>query len=312
MPRMPVAIISYCSGRHSRAMVASWLAKARHTSALATPFARELCIKADRMAVTRANWRGEAHIAAGWAAFHGSGGDNRPHRHHAVQLVVSGAAPVRLWLEGATQAAIHGAAIAADHLHCVHPDPVPILLIYLDAESACGRTLQRWLGGQSRLLDASQAEAARDWWGQRAAWQADADRRLLAQLGISLPAEPASLGSEKRVEAVLRALPTLSALPRHTAEVAALAALSPSRFAHLFRQRTGMAVRPYLRWLRLKRTVAALAAGVPATEAASAAGFADAAHMSRTFRRHLGVTPGAVSALDGRSAGSFNTSHTGE
>ena len=67
-------------------------------------------------------------------------------------------------------------------------------------------------------------------------------------------------------------------------------------FAHAFREQTGMAVRPYLRWLRLACALQAVARGQSLTAAAHEAGFADAAHFSRTMRRHFGVTPGSVLA----------------
>jgi AraC-like DNA-binding protein len=50
-------------------------------------------------------------------------------------------------------------------------------------------------------------------------------------------------------------------------------------------------VRRYVLWLRLQRAVAALSSGRSVTDAAYAAGFSDAAHLSRTFRRMLGCPP---------------------
>jgi AraC-like DNA-binding protein len=60
---------------------------------------------------------------------------------------------------------------------------------------------------------------------------------------------------------------------------------------HAFTATVGIPLRPYLRWLKLERAGVAIAAGAPLGEAAHAAGFADAAHMTRTFRRMFGVTP---------------------
>jgi AraC-like DNA-binding protein len=242
-------------------------------------------------------WQGEAHLAVGWAAFHGDSGDSRPHRHHAVQLVVAETEPVRVWMDDGSRIAEHGLAIGSDRLHRLLGGPAPLLMVYLESESAAGRALQRWVGGAARALDAGQAAAARDWWQQHASWSADADQELVRRLGVPQPTAAAMHAGEQRVEQVLQALPRLAVLPQRLDQVAAMAALSPSRFAHLFRQRTGIALRPYLRWLRLQRAARALADGMAPTEAALAAGFADAAHMSRTFRRHLGVTPGAITLL---------------
>jgi AraC-like DNA-binding protein len=255
-------------------------------------------------------WQGEAHLALGWAAFHGRSGDSRPHRHHAVQLVIGDREPVRVWTEDGSRVAEHGLAIGSDRLHRLQGGP-PVLMVYVETESDSGRALQRWIGNGSRALDAGQARAAHDWWQRRASWPADAERELVQRLGVPQPEASAVHAGEQRVEQVLQALPRLAVLPQRLDQVAAMAALSPSRFAHLFQQRTGIAVRPYLRWLRLQRAAGALARGVPPTDAALAAGFADAAHMSRTFRRHLGVTPGAIAALGGVSADTFKTDAAG-
>jgi len=50
-------------------------------------------------------------------------------------------------------------------------------------------------------------------------------------------------------------------------------------------------LRPYLAWLRLQRAAGDIVRGEPLSSAAAAAGFSDAAHMSRTFRRMLGMPP---------------------
>src|SRR5262249_8827350 len=70
--------------------------------------------------------------------------------------------------------------------------------------------------------------------------------------------------------------------------------LSPGRLMHAFTESTGIALRPYLAWLRVQRAACAITAGSSLTEAAHVAGFSDASHMSRTFRSKLGVTPSAL------------------
>jgi AraC-like DNA-binding protein len=77
---------------------------------------------------------------------------------------------------------------------------------------------------------------------------------------------------------------SLAALARH-------ARLSPSRFAHVFTASVGIPLRRYLLWLRVQRAALALTSGCTATEAAYLAGFSDAAHLSRTFRRMFGCPP---------------------
>jgi AraC-like DNA-binding protein len=73
--------------------------------------------------------------------------------------------------------------------------------------------------------------------------------------------------------------------------------LSPSRLMHVFTESVGIPLRPYLSWLRLQRAATAIISGASLTEAAHAAGFADAAHMSRSFKRTLGVAPSLLRPL---------------
>jgi len=72
-------------------------------------------------------------------------------------------------------------------------------------------------------------------------------------------------------------------------DAAAFVSLSPGRTRHLFVEQTGLPFRTYLLWLRLQRAVERFASGASLTEAAHAAGFADSAHLSRTFRRMFGI-----------------------
>jgi len=77
-------------------------------------------------------------------------------------------------------------------------------------------------------------------------------------------------------------------------EVAAEAFLSPSRFRHLFVEQTGMALRPYILWRRFVRVWELLTVGESLSAAAHRAGFADAAHLTRTSRRMFGFPPSAI------------------
>jgi AraC-like DNA-binding protein len=75
------------------------------------------------------------------------------------------------------------------------------------------------------------------------------------------------------------------------AHLATIAELSPSRLMHVFTESVGIPLRRYLLWLRVQRAAGAIVAGRSATDAAQIAGFADASHLTRTFRRTLGMTP---------------------
>jgi AraC-like DNA-binding protein len=77
---------------------------------------------------------------------------------------------------------------------------------------------------------------------------------------------------------------TLRDLARH-------AELTPSHLCRVFRQATGMAPHAYQLQVRVRRAKALLLAGHPIAQAAVEAGFWDQAHLTRHFKRTIGVTP---------------------
>jgi AraC family transcriptional regulator len=66
---------------------------------------------------------------------------------------------------------------------------------------------------------------------------------------------------------------------------------SPSRLAHRFRGATGVPLGHFILWRRLRAATETAMRGLSLTEAAHAAGFADSAHLSRTFRAMFGINP---------------------
>lgn len=78
---------------------------------------------------------------------------------------------------------------------------------------------------------------------------------------------------------------------RPIAEVARAAGLSGPEFSRRFSRRYRLTPVAYRKQLRLVVATRALAAHGSVTRAAHAAGFADAAHLSRTFREQYGISP---------------------
>ena len=76
--------------------------------------------------------------------------------------------------------------------------------------------------------------------------------------------------------------------------MAEAARLSSRRFREVFASQVGLSCRQYLLWVRLESALRELARGSSLTQAALAAGFADGAHLTRTFRRMMGIPPSAI------------------
>ncbi len=224
--------------------------------------------------------------------FEGDAGDNQPHAHHALQLALGVEGPVVACIGPATLSA-SALLIGADVPHFLQPGCTRLL--YIERESSLGRQLSATLAGDVRRFDEATCQAL------HAAWPTGRDASallpILRVLGVTACSEPAvDSRSLERMQRVIASLPQRVAEPLALATLATEAVLSPSRFTHCFKAITGLAVRPYLRWLRLAQALAFAAEGDPLTHAAHRAGFADAAHLARTMQRHFGVAPRDVVA----------------
>ena len=75
-------------------------------------------------------------------------------------------------------------------------------------------------------------------------------------------------------------------------DIADAACMSRFHFARLFRHSTGYSPMQYLLLTRLEQAKALLRQGItPISDIAAAIGFADQSHLTRHFRRAVGMTP---------------------
>lgn len=77
-------------------------------------------------------------------------------------------------------------------------------------------------------------------------------------------------------------------------ELSSVVSLSPSRLEHLFSEQVGISISRYSLWIRLHKALEMITRGLSLTEVAHAVGFSDSAHLSRTFRRLIGVAPSTL------------------
>ncbi|WP_087098422.1 AraC family transcriptional regulator [Nocardiopsis sp. JB363] len=99
-------------------------------------------------------------------------------------------------------------------------------------------------------------------------------------------ARPEVLRARDLLARDLTAPPTLEELAAHVD-------LGPFALNRAFRARYGLPPHAYLNQLRVDRARALLLEGRRVGEVATEVGFADQPHLTRHFRRHLGVPPGA-------------------
>jgi AraC-like DNA-binding protein len=235
-------------------------------------------------------------------ATRGPGARSAGHAHHALHVVIALEGELRVragpfnqrrsrpWQRAA------GVITAPDAPHAIDAAGREVLLVFLDPESQAGLSLRAILDGPLRLLPRPLANVLAREPDPLALMRAEGSewtRQLVALLGGGDAPVPAV---HPRVRRVLRALRDSPGDDVSLPSLARAAGLSEGRFMHAFTTSIGIPLRPYLLWLKLQRAAAAVAAGTPLSDAAAVAGFADAAHMSRTFRRMLGLPPSALRA----------------
>jgi AraC-like DNA-binding protein len=226
---------------------------------------------------------------------------NDVHAHHAVQVAFALEGRFRfqspadgVWLD------CGGAVISSHRPHAFDGRGAALLAhIFVEPESPPGRVLlQRFpaehgiclmsgplLEEAARRLSASHAAGRKP--AEMIATAHEVIRLLTDGVDVPSPADPRILAALEYLRRNLAGAVSLNS-------TAAQVHLSPSRFRHLFVQQVGLAFRPYVLWLRLNRAVEAVVAGELLTTAAYHAGFADSAHLSRTFRRMYGIAPGGL------------------
>ncbi len=70
--------------------------------------------------------------------------------------------------------------------------------------------------------------------------------------------------------------------------------LSESRYAHLFKFSVGIPFRRYILWQRMQKTIQSLSEGNSLTAACYDGGFSDSSHFNNVFQEMFGITPSAV------------------
>ncbi|HJZ78491.1 MAG TPA: AraC family transcriptional regulator [Vicinamibacterales bacterium] len=190
-----------------------------------------------------------------------------------------------------------GVLTAPDIPHAIDACGHDQVVIFFDPESDMGAALRPALCGPVRFTSRSERAALvrgiDDPFSFASADSREWAHRVAETLGF--PLQESSPVLHPAVRELLERLRKSGVEDDTSLEgLAGALGLSSSRLMHVFTESIGIPLRPYLAWLRVQRSACAILAGASVTEAAHVAGFADAPHMSRTFKRSLGFPPSAL------------------
>lgn len=254
----------------------------------------------ERADLRPARAEGRVHFWHGGAIWMGRAqGRTGGHEHHALQIALAldgtcrfRSDPAHAWLES------RGTLVRPHQRHEFEVSQAVVAQLFVEPETIPGRTLVQRVAGTG-IMQVPEPQRRRMAAILLRARQTEVPAEAMvaaAQEAIAVLAGPVATDQavDHRVAKAVAYIRANLADPIALADVATSVALSPGRFRHLFVAATGATFRAYVLWLRLNRAVEIAMAGQSWTHAAQAAGFADSAHMTRTFKRMIGMNPATL------------------
>lgn len=219
------------------------------------------------------------------------------HQHHAIQIVIGVEGEIAIKGKQGEWRSSRGVIVRPDVEHSFDGLGSLGAMVFVDPESVEGLWLRSSLGGDITVVPEARLEKS-------ISELRTFDERPLESMEIgalirhcvhSLCAgAPPARKMDPRVTHVLKTIRASEDLRISIEDVAATAFLSPSRFAHLFKQQVGLPFRRYMLWRKLTRAMLAIGREGTIAAAAHAADFSDAAHLTRTFYQMFGLSPSAM------------------
>lgn len=225
-------------------------------------------------------WSGETRLGEGWAWFEGRCGDARPHRHLAIQMIVGISKSVQVDSPAGSRTG-PAILIPTGLLHAVRPTGAPVRVIYVQSFSSLGRAWSDF--GREVLIVPPAALSER--------------LRCAIDLGDNLARLAADCSPPQLDERLRDALRILARGPVQRVDIAAAGeavGLSGPRLRALAALQLGAPLAQWRLWFMLESALRSLGEGQSIAAAAISAGFSDQAHLGRTMRRFMGVTPKTV------------------
>jgi len=220
-----------------------------------------------------------------------------PHSHHAIQIVIGIDGDMAIKVADAEWRSGRGIIVRHDVEHSYDGKGAWGAMLFVEPESYEGVWLQTALAEDITVVPEARSRVCAD--ALRRFVEAPLESMevgpLIQHCVLSLCAgAPPSRRLDERVTKVLTAIHAADDLRMSLEDAAAIAFLSPSRFAHLFKQQLGLPFRRYMLWRKLTRAMLAISRERTIAAAAHAADFADAAHLTRTFYQMFGIPPSAM------------------
>lgn len=240
-------------------------------------------------------------VANGMAVYIGRDVKTRLHTHHALEIVIAFDRPFLVSRNGIEFEKSGCSIISADVLHQFTGQDDFYVFIYFDAEFSYAMQIEAKLNlTECGIMHYFRKEINQvqtkfsEWFNS----EESSDEKVIAAIDSLVQLLTGSANQEKIIEVRIKnAISYIQSSLHEEVSMAVVASkvfLSESRFAHLFKEQIGIPFRRYILWCRMQAALKAITEGQSFTIAAYEGGFADVAHLSRTFTEMFGVSPSEV------------------
>lgn len=224
-------------------------------------------------------------MTQGAALYSGAIMDTGVHSHHAIQIVLSEKEKFQICLKGDLFSA-SAVIIDSDVDHELLASGVHCIFFYVEPESEFGRRLKEKMQDEYEFFDDHKnlhADLVRSC-AQRPSVM---EFRKIVEQHWHMPKRRISF--DPRIGQVLNLIDGAEFKKTRISGLAGKIGISESRLQHLFKEQVGISIRKYLLWKRIVDGINFAVRGRDFSTSAFEAGFADGAHMSRTFKAMFGI-----------------------
>ena len=238
------------------------------------------------------------YLSKGRVLLIGDGLEDDEHRHHALQITINLEPNAFTLRQGDSEFATQGVIIQPNAPHHVVSSDSWRAVLLLDAQTQYSQQIKQRFLSAANVCDLADDDLnfcrtrLHDFRAQ--AQSIETTDSTISAIIDRLAGPVHHPETNPRVAKALSYIHHAQGKELSLNQLAAQVCLSESRLSHLFKAEVGIPIQRYLLWYKVMQTSFNIGRGMSLTDAAEAAGFADSAHFSRTFRAMFGITPSQI------------------
>lgn len=219
------------------------------------------------------------------------------HEHHAIQIAISFDEPIDVILPNSSYK-LNGVLIDSDQAHECRTYENTFLILNIAPESKIGLGLKRKYLQNNTVNELPELKTfpfIEKLKTKLAKKNNSNEIFLLTQDFLHTLSDTKETSVyDKRILKILEELNQENSSVIKINELAEKVFISPGRLIHLFTEQVGIPIRKYMLWTKLLVAVQKILETKNMTESALYAGFSDAPHFNKTFRRMFGLNPSSL------------------